>query len=121
MDPRHSSQKPEDPDVVDIVELSDDELIDADEMSFSQALNQTSPVTSATSSMRSTPSDATTASSSAIGACTNASVEDAYFLQYLGNKFGHYSTRTKHMVQFQINQILYKADMGCAEEGETRK
>ncbi|BFF90680.1 uncharacterized protein DMAD_09165 [Drosophila madeirensis] len=116
-----SSQKPKEPDVVDIVELSDDELIDADEMRFSQALNQTSPVTSGTLSMRSTPSAQTTGSSQAIGASTYGSVDDAYFLQYLGSKLAHYSTRTKHMVQLQILRILYEADMGCFEEGETRK
>ncbi|XP_068157115.1 uncharacterized protein [Drosophila tropicalis] len=38
--------------------------------------------------------------------------DDGYFLQYFGNKFAKYSTRTKNIIQFQINRILYKADMG---------
>ncbi|KAH8419899.1 hypothetical protein KR009_003646, partial [Drosophila setifemur] len=44
--------------------------------------------------------------------------DDAFYLQYLGNKFSKYSARTRNTVQFQINRILYKADMGCFEETE---
>nr|XP_016939454.1 uncharacterized protein LOC108017010 isoform X1 [Drosophila suzukii] len=42
--------------------------------------------------------------------------DDAFYLQYLGNKLSKYSSRTKNTVQFQINRILYKADMGHYEE-----
>ncbi|EDV93819.1 GH19539 [Drosophila grimshawi] len=39
--------------------------------------------------------------------------DDASFLQLLGHKFGKYSRNTKYTVQYHINRILYKADMGC--------
>ncbi|EDW72145.2 uncharacterized protein Dwil_GK10296 [Drosophila willistoni] len=47
--------------------------------------------------------------------------DDAYFLQYLGNKFSKYSTRTKNIIQFQINRILYKADMGDFDNLDSSK
>lgn len=47
--------------------------------------------------------------------------DDTYFLQYLGNKFGKYSASTKSTVQFHINRILYKADMGCYEHVDASK
>lgn len=47
--------------------------------------------------------------------------DDAYFLQYLGNKFGKYSASTKSTVQFHINRILYKADMGCYDHVDASK
>ncbi|SPP78740.1 uncharacterized protein LOC117581643 isoform X2 [Drosophila guanche] len=119
-------EKSEVPDVEDEdedEELSDDQDIDADEMRYSQALNQTTPEISAILSLRSSPSAATSASTLAIGAPTPTTLsgDDASFLQYVGKKFGNYSTRTKHTVQFQFNRILYRADMGCFEEGEAKK
>ncbi|XP_016948043.1 uncharacterized protein LOC108023269 [Drosophila biarmipes] len=42
--------------------------------------------------------------------------DDSFYLQYLGNKLSKYSPRTKNTVQFQINRILYKADMGQYED-----
>ncbi|XP_022219086.1 uncharacterized protein LOC111071860 isoform X1 [Drosophila obscura] len=111
--------KSEVPDIVD-VDQSDDQLIDDDEVRYSQSLNQSQPPVAATLTMTSSPSAQAT-SSLALGPSTTLSGDDAFFLQYLGNKFGNYSTRTKHTVQFQINRILYRADMGCFEEGESRK
>lgn len=60
------------------------------------------------------------------GPCTDATPlgstnDDAYFLQYLGHKFGKYSASTKSTVQFHINRILYKADMGCYEHVDASK
>ncbi|ALC49524.1 CG14050 [Drosophila busckii] len=43
----------------------------------------------------------------------SSSDDDGFFLQYLGNKFSKYTPNAKHTVQFHINRILYKADMGC--------
>ncbi|BFG02921.1 uncharacterized protein DMAD_02294 [Drosophila madeirensis] len=102
-------------------ELSDDQLVDADEMRFSEALNQTVPAISAPLSMRNSPSAPTSSSSFSIGATTTLSGDDASYLQYLGNKFGKYSARTKHTVQFQINRILYRADIGCFDKTEAKK
>ncbi|XP_017048377.1 uncharacterized protein LOC108092992 isoform X2 [Drosophila ficusphila] len=64
------------------------------------------PVNDPTSSVRATPSD-----------CPLAG-EDAFYLRYLGNKLGKYSARTRSTVQFQINRILYKADLGCFEQAD---
>ncbi|XP_016982335.1 uncharacterized protein LOC108046891 [Drosophila rhopaloa] len=46
--------------------------------------------------------------------------DDDFYLQYLGNKLSKYSARTKNTVQFQINRILYKADMGCFEDADLK-
>ncbi|XP_034670660.1 uncharacterized protein LOC117903038 isoform X2 [Drosophila subobscura] len=102
-------------------ELSDDQLVDADEMRFSEALNQTVPAISATWSMRSSPSAPPSTSTFSIGASTTLSGDDASYLQYLGNKYKKYSARTKQTVQFQINRILYRADMGHFDKDEAKK
>ncbi|XP_052857743.1 uncharacterized protein LOC128265620 isoform X1 [Drosophila gunungcola] len=47
--------------------------------------------------------------------------EDAFYLQYLGNKLSKYSARTKNTVQFQINRILYRADMGRFENADPKE
>ncbi|XP_060654182.1 uncharacterized protein LOC132789881 [Drosophila nasuta] len=57
--------------------------------------------------------------SSSDASCSNP--DDAFFLQYLGNKFGKYSKNTRNMVQFYISRILYKADMGYYENGDVSK
>ncbi|EDW43975.1 uncharacterized protein LOC6616139 [Drosophila sechellia] len=53
-------------------------------------------------------------------ALDNSSGDEDYFLRYLGSKLGKYSARTKNTVQFHINRILYKADMGHFEETDSR-
>ncbi|EDV45612.1 uncharacterized protein LOC6555534 [Drosophila erecta] len=50
----------------------------------------------------------------------NSSGDEDYFLRYLGNKLSKYSARTRNTVQFHINRILYKADMGRFEETDSR-
>ncbi|XP_002133380.3 uncharacterized protein [Drosophila pseudoobscura] len=112
--------KSEVPDVVE-VDFSGDQLIDHDKMRYSQSLNQSEPPITAAMTMTSTPSASASAprtSSVALLPSPTLSADDAFFLQYLGNKFGNYSTRTKHTVQFQINRILYRADMGCFEDAD---
>ncbi|XP_022233285.2 uncharacterized protein LOC111081512 [Drosophila obscura] len=106
-------------DVVDVDVSDDDQLIDADEMRFAQSLNQSQPPIAAPLTTNSSPS-ATVTSTVALAPTTSRSGDDAFFLQYVGNKFGNYSTRTKNTVQFQINRILYRADMGCFEKGESK-
>ncbi|KAH8387341.1 hypothetical protein KR093_006463 [Drosophila rubida] len=54
-----------------------------------------------------------------VASCPNP--DDAFFLQYLGHKLGKYSATTRHTVQFHINRILYKADMGCYETADASK
>ncbi|XP_065724005.2 uncharacterized protein [Drosophila suzukii] len=74
-----------------------------------------------TSLKATTPSLATSSTSTPAPARASSSNcpldgDDAFYLQYLGNKLSKYSSRTKNTVQFQINRILYKADMGHYEE-----
>ncbi|KAH8391763.1 hypothetical protein KR215_001935 [Drosophila sulfurigaster] len=57
--------------------------------------------------------------SSSDASCSNP--DDAFFLQYLGNKFGKYSKNTRNTVQFHISRILYKADIGYYENGDVSK
>ncbi|XP_034478182.1 uncharacterized protein LOC117784526 isoform X2 [Drosophila innubila] len=66
-------------------------------------------------------SNATSSGSSTIATIASPNPDDAFFLQYLGNKFGKYSANTKNTVQFHINRILYKADMGCYDNADASK
>ncbi|XP_015035529.2 uncharacterized protein [Drosophila pseudoobscura] len=40
------------------------------------------------------------------------------YIQYLVNKFSNYSVVTMYHVEFEINQILFKADMGTYQNAE---
>ncbi|XP_023166852.1 uncharacterized protein LOC111596752 isoform X1 [Drosophila hydei] len=72
---------------------------------------------------------ASTSTSSAQGQCNpnalasslQAANDDASFLQYLSDKFGKYNSYTKYTVQYHINRILYKADMGCYDNADASK
>lgn len=66
-------------------------------------------------------SNATTSASSNLATVASSNPDDAFFLQYLGSKFGKYSANTKNTVQFHINRILYKADMGCYDNADASK
>ncbi|XP_034490147.1 ubiquitin carboxyl-terminal hydrolase 7-like [Drosophila innubila] len=60
------------------------------------------------------------------GSSTKATIaipnpDDAFFLQYLGNKLGEYSANTKNIIQFHFYQILFKADMGCYDNADASK
>lgn len=65
--------------------------------------------------------------SSAPGQCmpnsnsTQAANDNASFLQYLNAKLSKYSMHTKYTIQYEINRILYKADMGCYDNADPSK
>lgn len=43
------------------------------------------------------------------------------FPNFLGDKLQKYSLRTKNTVQFQINKILFFADLGYYEEEDSKQ
>ncbi|EDV92064.1 GH24249 [Drosophila grimshawi] len=47
--------------------------------------------------------------------------DDASLLQLLGYKFNKYTPSTKYTVQYHINRILYKADMGCYDNADASR
>ncbi|KAH8414808.1 hypothetical protein KR215_005456 [Drosophila sulfurigaster] len=79
------------------------------------------PMPNPNSSVSSTATATTTVPNCGAIAASCSNPDDAFFLQYLGNKFGKYSENTRNTVQFHINRILYKADMGCYENGDVSK
>ncbi|KAM8720248.1 hypothetical protein ACLKA7_006313 [Drosophila subpalustris] len=66
-------------------------------------------------------SNATSSGSSTMATIAGSNPDDAFYLQYLANKFGKYSANTRNTVQFHINRILYKADMGCYDNADASK
>ncbi|TDG38222.1 hypothetical protein AWZ03_015356 [Drosophila navojoa] len=50
-----------------------------------------------------------------------AANDNASFLQYLNSKLNKYSRNTKCTIQYEINRILYKADMGCYDNADASK
>ncbi|KRG07019.1 uncharacterized protein LOC6585279 isoform X1 [Drosophila mojavensis] len=50
-----------------------------------------------------------------------AANDNASFLQYLNAKLSKYSLHTKYTIQYEINRILYKADMGCYDNADASK
>ncbi|XP_030568269.1 uncharacterized protein LOC115767999 isoform X4 [Drosophila novamexicana] len=83
---------------------------------FAQANTMGSPSTN------STPAPQTgNSSNNATASSSMHSSNDASFLQYLSDKFGKYSSNTKYTVQYHINCILYKADMGCYDNADASK
>ncbi|XP_017114277.1 uncharacterized protein LOC108137199 isoform X2 [Drosophila elegans] len=89
------------------------------------APNVASSSTSVVPARAPTASPAASASTPLVRAPSSADCplagEDAFYLQYLGNKLSKYSARTKNTVQFQINRILYRADMGRFEDADPKE
>ncbi|EDW62713.2 uncharacterized protein [Drosophila virilis] len=84
---------------------------------FAQANTMGSPSTNSTPAAQTGNN-----SNNATPSCSmHHSSNDASFLQYLSDKFGKYSSNTKYTVQYHINCILYKADMGCYDNADASK
>lgn len=88
------------------------------DVSVAQTTNESSVCVAPTSTTARAKSPARVASSAA--ALDQSPSDEDYFLRYLGSKLGKYSARTRNTVQFHINRILYKADMGHFEETDSR-
>ncbi|XP_062139806.1 uncharacterized protein LOC133848318 [Drosophila sulfurigaster albostrigata] len=86
--------------------------------SNARALPMPNPNSSVSSTATSTAIATTTVPNCGSIAASCSNPDDAFFLQYLGNKFGKYSKNTRNTVQFYISRILYKADMGYYENGD---
>ncbi|EDX01378.1 uncharacterized protein LOC6524412 [Drosophila yakuba] len=84
-----------------------------------EAVNVT-VATKTTNTTTTTESNAKSTARAPSAAAPNSGGDEDYFLRYLGNKLSKYSTRTRNTVQFHINRILFKADMGRFEDTDSR-
>ncbi|XP_039499837.1 uncharacterized protein LOC120456846 isoform X3 [Drosophila santomea] len=84
-----------------------------------EAVNVT-VATKTTNTTTTTESNAKSTARALSAAAPNSGGDEDYFLRYLGNKLSKYSTRTRNTVQFHINRILFKADMGRFEDTDSR-
>ncbi|EDX16930.1 GD16371 [Drosophila simulans] len=98
-------------------EIPDEEYQWKNSANMELTTSESSVCVAPTSTTARAKSPARAASSAALD--TSSGDED-YFLRYLGSKLGKYSARTRNTVQFHINRILYKADMGHFEETDSR-
>ncbi|XP_017064225.1 uncharacterized protein LOC108103312 [Drosophila eugracilis] len=114
--------KTELPDEVDL--SNDTEDTELASVAVSAAIPSTSSTAAinSTASLTSSPAPATSVAALTPSAPVDSPLasDDAVYLQYLANKLSKYSERTKNIVQFQINSILYKADMGCYGEADPK-
>ncbi|XP_064546602.1 uncharacterized protein LOC135434123 isoform X2 [Drosophila montana] len=88
---------------------------------FAQANTMGSPSTNSTPAAQTSNNSGNATDTATAAASSRQSSNDASFLQYLSDKFGKYSSNTKYTVQYHINCILYKADMGCYDNADASK